>query len=611
MAKVVAKSQITLSMVADGWEIVLDIIGGVRGIAYAADGSTPEPNSTTKSPYTASFLKNGKVAKPYSYSWSCGGCLSGTSTTNTFEPKINNAYVSGNTFVTLSVKEGRDSDPFSQTIPITCTKHADGLDWINDWNSTATDIKNNRIVTPRLFAGTNTGTNLAPKLTGVTLGLSVLDGNKDITGIIGYKNNIPKFKLDINGNFFVGEGWGEIETKTGGGMKFDASTNSFDISGKVTIGNGSTMNNIPTEQVINTANSAADTAVEALTTVQSGKDRWDSNSNVIDSWTTPGQTTINGGKIETNSIKAEKLDVLGLTVFRKNGKPSFAITTEGDTIIDGLLKSDNFDDYAHTGYRINTDGTATFNQVKIRGDIELPNAGITNFGDKEEDSNHVRFWAGSRFEGRNSAKFRVYQNGDLYAFNGTFGGKVVGDFDSGKVHIHNDEIVINSTNTILDGRTGRITDIQPYDSRPNPHVRLGAKESLIDTNLILGGVGSKRFYFDKQNNRIEIRDSDLDVYGTVSSISIKQDSTGLNFKNLTTDALHTFQHSSSLGYENSLLMYARGSASSLGGDFRFAANKRDVEVRVQGDLSIDKSISTNSNKIKVKMESDGWGFYVV
>ncbi|MEG0579426.1 MAG: hypothetical protein RR490_05880, partial [Niameybacter sp.] len=76
MAKVVAKSQITLSIVADGWEIVLDVLGGVRGVAYAADGSSPEPSSTTKSPYTASFLKNGKIARPYSYSWTCGGCLS-------------------------------------------------------------------------------------------------------------------------------------------------------------------------------------------------------------------------------------------------------------------------------------------------------------------------------------------------------------------------------------------------------------------------------------------------------------------------------------------------------------------------------------------------------
>lgn len=98
-------------------------------------------------------------------------------------------------------------------------------------------------------------------------------------------------------------------------------------------------------------------------------------------------TTINGGFIDTNSIKANSIDLLsGLTVMGVDNTPVFAIsridgtTDKGTVEINGLLRSGNFSETLNTGYKISPDGTAILNQAIIRGDVQLPNAGITNYG---------------------------------------------------------------------------------------------------------------------------------------------------------------------------------------------------------------------------------------
>ena len=94
------------------------------------------------------------------------------------------------------------------------------------------------------------------------------------------------------------------------------------------------------------------------------------------------QTVINGGMIQTNTIKGNDLNLKGnLTVTKIVDNKvinTFAIKEDGDIEIDGILKSSNFSEVDNTGYKINTDGTAIFNQAIIKGDVILPNAGMTN-----------------------------------------------------------------------------------------------------------------------------------------------------------------------------------------------------------------------------------------
>ena len=94
------------------------------------------------------------------------------------------------------------------------------------------------------------------------------------------------------------------------------------------------------------------------------------------------RTVINGGMIQTNTIKGNDLNLKGnLTVTKTVDNKvinTFAIKENGDIEIDGILKSSNFSETDNTGYRISTDGTAIFNQTVVKGDVILPNAGMTN-----------------------------------------------------------------------------------------------------------------------------------------------------------------------------------------------------------------------------------------
>ena len=93
---------------------------------------------------------------------------------------------------------------------------------------------------------------------------------------------------------------------------------------------------------------------------------------------TANKTWIDGGNIYTKTIHANDIETRGFTVLNDANSPTFEITSSGDVKVDGELSSKNFSDT--TGYKITTDGDAVFNQATIRGDVILPQAGMTNFG---------------------------------------------------------------------------------------------------------------------------------------------------------------------------------------------------------------------------------------
>lgn len=241
-----------------GFGYTLNIKGGTRGVAYAANGTNPEPN--TSSQFSVELLKNGvKVSNPASISWTCGGNLSGMSSVATFTPTIKSTYTSDSSYVKVSVKEFAASLAVEETIPIICTKHADGLDWINEWNNQYVQVGTEKIITPKIFAGIK---NNANELTGVAIGRDVLGGNANkVIGIVGYKKNTPVFSLDQDANFFVSSSGsaGDIKNGTNNakGIYFDG--NNLYISGKVKISGGSTIgeNNTSVEDVINNSNLGA------------------------------------------------------------------------------------------------------------------------------------------------------------------------------------------------------------------------------------------------------------------------------------------------------------------------------------------------------------------
>lgn len=144
------------------------------------------------------------------------------------------------------------------------------------------------------------------------------------------------------------------------------------------------------------------------------------NQSVIDNWakdaTVNGETTINGGYIKTNTIKtdqlavedifatgsaamnvinaqeinanritsgqlsAERINAYGLSIVNKNtNQQTFNITNTGEVSIKGSVSSSNYN-IGKTGWSINNDGTAEFNDIIARGSVITNDGGIVSSG---------------------------------------------------------------------------------------------------------------------------------------------------------------------------------------------------------------------------------------
>lgn len=144
------------------------------------------------------------------------------------------------------------------------------------------------------------------------------------------------------------------------------------------------------------------------------------NQSIIDNWakdsTVAGETTINGGYIKTNTIKtdqlaveeifatgsavmnivnaqeinasritsgllsAERIDAYGLSIVNKNtNQQTFNISNTGEVTIRGSVSSSNYRS-KKSGWAINNDGTAEFNNITARGSVITTDGGIASSG---------------------------------------------------------------------------------------------------------------------------------------------------------------------------------------------------------------------------------------
>lgn len=491
------------------------------------------------------------------------------------------------------------------------------------------------------------------------------------------------------------------------------------------------------------------------------------------------QTVINGGMIQTNTIKGNDLNLKGnLTVSKTVDDKiinTFAIKENGDVEIDGILKSSNFSETDNTGYRISTDGTAIFNQTVVKGDVILPNAGMTNeydmsqaygrnlalntsknysnayssfsgttntcpflatvklnglnVGDKvtvrliykytnivaasdqtasvwiqgsgnstawnsgafvssarktlsgsgeyeflydftitsdhlknstwstnirhdyvqsgsvqwkefkvekctkdkatkwspapEDNLNPVRIWAGSEYEKRDNAPFRVYQNGDIYATNGVFSGRVLGHIDSGNIHINNGEFVINSTSTYVNEHN----EIAAYsldgvtrDAHPNPYIMFSATKNFINADLIFGTTDNTRIKYSNSNSTLDINAKTTINTGT-TGITVENETAwnnGINlFSRLSGNSgsftLNFRADSGKPEQYNTLYLISKGGKGTVYGDMclRRETLGEDFNLRILGNLQVTNKITSETNSIEMRAMADGWGFYVI
>ena len=492
-------------------------------------------------------------------------------------------------------------------------------------------------------------------------------------------------------------------------------------------------------------------------------------------FTTQGDTTvINGAMIKTGSIKANDLLIKGnLSIINNENKKTFSVDADGNVEIDGLLQSSNFDEHLALGYQISPAGTAILNQAVVKGDVILPNAGMTNeydmsqaygrnlalntsknysnayssftgatntcpslatvklnglnVGDKvtvrliykytnivaasgqtasvwiqgsgnstawnsgafggsgkktlsgsgeyeflydftitsdhlknstwstnirhdyvqsgsvqwkefkvekctkdkatkwspapEDNLNPVRIWAGSEYEKRDNAPFRVYQNGDIVATNGTFNGRVLGHIDSKNIHIDNGEFVINSVTTFIDD-DNQVASIAPRDAHPNPYILLSAEKNFINTDIAFGTIEDSRIKYSNNNRVLDVNCKANFNIGTtrLTCNSGTAWSDGIEFASRLTGnnglVAMNFRGTSSSDANcmNTLFMVAKGGKGSTYGDFcmRRTNWNEDFDLNVHGNIKIKTAISSELHGVQIKaVSNEGWGFYVV
>ena len=492
-------------------------------------------------------------------------------------------------------------------------------------------------------------------------------------------------------------------------------------------------------------------------------------------FTTQGDTTvINGAMIKTGSIKANDLLIKGnLSIINNENKKTFSVDANGNVEVDGLLQSSNFDEHLALGYQISPAGTAILNQAVIKGDVILPNAGMTNeydmsqaygrnlalntsknysnayssftgatntcpslatvklnglkVGDKvtvrliykytnivaasgqtasawiqgsgnstawnsgafggsgkktlsgsgeyeflydftitsdhlknstwstnirhdyvqsgsvqwkefkvekctkdkatkwspapEDNLNPVRIWAGSEYEKRDNAPFRVYQNGDIVATNGTFNGRVLGHIDSKNIHIHEGQFVINSVTTFIDD-DNQVASIASRDAHPNPYILLSAEKNFINTDISFGTIEDSRIKYSNNNRVLDVNCKANFNIGTTrltcnsgtawsdgiefaSRLAGNNGLVAMNFRGTS---------SSDANCMNTLFMVAKGGKGSTYGDFcmRRANWDEDFDLNVHGNVKIKTAISSELHGVQIKaVSNEGWGFYVV
>ena len=310
------------------------------------------------------------------------------------------------------------------------------------------------------------------------------------------------------------------------------------------------------------------------------------------------KTYINGGMIAANSIKADKIDILsGFTVNGADGKPVFAIGKASEGVgtieVNGWLHSTNYEK-GKSGYSINTDGTAELNQATIRGTLDVLNAGMTNYGTAATD---IRIWAGESYEKRESAPFRVYQNGDVFAANGTFTGLLKGTLDSGDVQIYNNAFTIHAPKTE--------TEV----------IRMEAGQCSLNTDV---SFGNNNVSYTKGNNLLSLSGTDFKVQSSIGTLYVNRAGGATGGVNILgpSGGHHVLRGSTSSDKLGTLVFDSEGNQGAVG-DFSFTRKNysEKCKVDIDGELSINEKISSQKQGIElrsVKNSSwEGWGFYAM
>lgn len=241
---------------------------------------------------------------------------------------------------------------------------------------------------------------------------------------------------------------------------------------------------------------------------------------------------------------------------------------------------------------------------------------------ESEQNNYVRIWAGSEYDKRNTAPFRVYQNGDIYATNGIFSGRVLGHIDSGNIHIDNGEFVINSSlNFLHNNEIITIDSKSTKDANPNPYIKFSLTENFINTDLVFGTRNDKRLFYNNNNRELVSNISFIQNNSWGSIISNKDVVDGSTVKGFTiidssnnNGGKHRIKYWK--GYTGMIFESYGARQNDTNNeqpyDFKFERLDGLVNVKVQGNIELTNSIQGTNQNIQLRsVNNEGWGFFVI
>lgn len=248
------------------------------------------------------------------------------------------------------------------------------LDWVKDWNNNKTQINENSVVTPKIFAGTK---NSNGTLTGVAMGkfsLSVLNSSgvvttETINGIYGFKDGYKTFYVNNTGDAGLGRGNQFIRYNT--------------TTGKIEFGSDVSLNWTQPIETINTA--LGGKGFPKLTYIDSkgiytGTLTAEQVNAVNINASSIKTGILSADRIAAGSIKSDKLDANSIqtniinTAYIQGLTLNFTKGTIGGWTIDG--------DSVFRGTKSNTSGTYT----SASGAITIGSNGIRGFKWKLDSS---------------------------------------------------------------------------------------------------------------------------------------------------------------------------------------------------------------------------------
>lgn len=192
----------------NGSTYILNVTGGTRSITYSQINHDPRPSTSTT--FMGSLYADGvEILEGVSWYWIANGHFEGSSISSDFTPTIKKLFDESITNNSIVVTVSYKGQSITQEVPLSVTKDANGLDWVQQWDSTKTEVRGSLILTPKIFAGHYDQEN--DLVTGVAIGQDILSDGRTI-GIAGYQNNIPTFLLDVDGSVQLGNPFEENST---------------------------------------------------------------------------------------------------------------------------------------------------------------------------------------------------------------------------------------------------------------------------------------------------------------------------------------------------------------------------------------------------------------